>query len=301
MPEIPNNSSTPGPTVVIDPARPSSPSVAPVKVPEFLASKLSQQDFDALPESARAILVDRARDVQEDYRQKTTELAQTRKQLDGLLSIQQQLDEDPKLADHLRDAIKTYQDGRRGASGDAQDDWARLKSDADAEGLKILEAIDKRFSHSPIMAKLDELGRQLNQVVTGTQTSRRMQVEQELSALPPELKRMASEHKEALMRLGVALPQKSARELLGLHAINTGLTGSYEDAVVAERTRKSTEAVEQAKTLGGFPSTAGAPETLPVTKDDWQESRDPKFGPTLKIANVVSRAFQEVRRHMPGG
>lgn len=299
MSEIPNSPLTTGPTMVVDPARPSNPA-APAKVPEFLASKLSQQDFDALPESARSILVERARDVQEDYRQKTTELATTRKSLDGLLSIQKQLEADPKLADHLEKTIKDYQTGKRGNGEASQDDWEQLKSEADRDGLKILEAIEKRFSHSPVMAKLDALGQQLSQVVSGTQTSRRAQVEQELISLSPEFKSLVNEHKDAVIRLGVSLPQKSARELLGLHALNSGLTSAFEDAVFAERTRKSTESVEQAKTLGGFPSNAGAPETPATTKDDWQESRDPRFGPQLKIGNVVSRVFGEVRRHLPG-
>ena len=298
-PTTPNHSSTVGPTVVVDPARPSNPS-GPVKVPEFLASKLSQQEFEALPESARSILVERARDVQEDYRQKTTELATTRKRLDGLLSIQQQLEEDPKLADHLSQSIKDYQTGKRVTGSSATDDWEQLKADADRDGLKILEAIEKRFSHSPVMTKLDELSKQLGLVVSGTQVSRRAQVEQELTQLPPELKAIATEHKEAVIRLGLSLPQKSARELLGLHALHTGLTAAYEDAVVADRTRQTTDRVEQAKTLGGFPSSAGAPETAVTTKDDWQESRDPRFGPQLKVGNLVSRVFGEVRRHLPG-
>lgn len=300
MPEVPNSPSTAGPTVVIDPARPSTPTRAG-HVPEFLASKMSQQEFDALPESARSVLVDRARDVQETFRQKTTELAQTRKSLDGLLSIQQQLDADPQLAKHLTQSITDYQAGKRGGSGAAKDDWEQLKEDADKEGLKILEAIERRFSHSPVLAKLEALGQQLSQVVSGTQTSRRVQLEQELAGLPKELQALASEHKDAVIRLGLSMPQKSVREVLGIHAFHTGLRSAFEDAVVAERTRVSTDSVEQAKTLGGFPSTAGAPETPATTKDDWQDSRDPRFGPQLKIGNVVARAFGEVRKHLPGG
>ncbi len=53
MPETPNSPSVASPAVVVDPARPSNPATPAPKVPEFLASKLSQQDFEALPESAR--------------------------------------------------------------------------------------------------------------------------------------------------------------------------------------------------------------------------------------------------------
>jgi len=297
MPEMPNNSSTVGPTVVVDPARPSSPSGTQVKVPEFLASKLSQQDFAPLPESARTILVDRARDVQEDYRQKTTALAQTRSKLDGLLSIQQQLESDPKLADHLAKSIKDYQAGHK-SGAEAADDWTALKAEADRDGLKVLEAIEKRFSHSPVMEKLEALSKQLSAVVNTTQTSRQAQMEQELAHLSPEFKTLATEHRDAILRLGAqpGMQQKSARDLVRILAPGD----AYEDAVFAERTRKSTDTVEQAKTQGGFPSVAGAPETPMTTKDDWQESRDPRFGPSMKIGNVVSRVFGEVRKHLPG-
>ena len=65
MPDAANpNSPSVGPTVVVDPLRPTNPGngTGAIKVPEFLASKMTQQDFEALPESARSILVERARD-----------------------------------------------------------------------------------------------------------------------------------------------------------------------------------------------------------------------------------------------
>lgn len=301
MPEVPNSPSVAGQTIVVDPARPTSPAASTLKVPEFLSSKMSQEEFAALPESAQRTLSERARDVQEDYRQKTTALATQRQQLEGLLSIQQQLEADPKLADHLEQAIKSYKSGKR-SDGQVKDDWEQLKEESDAEGRKLMETFDRRFSHSPIMEKLEALSQQLSQVVAGTQTSRRGQLEQELASIAPEFKALSSEHRDAVIRLGLqpSMTQKSARDLLGIHASYAGVRDSYEDAVFAERTRKSTEQVEQARQLGGFPSVAGAPETPATTKDDWQESRDPRFGPSLKLGNVISRVFGEVRRHLPG-
>lgn len=299
----PNSPSIAGQTIVVDPARPTgapsaTPSGATLRVPEFLSSKMSQEEFAALPESAQRTLSERARDVQEDYRHKTTELATQRRQLDGLLSIQQQLDDDPKLADHLTKAIKTYKSGKS-SDGQLKDEWEQLKEEADKDGLKILDAIDRRFSHSPVMEKLDALSQQLSQVVAGTQTSRRGQLEQELAGISPEFKSLSAEHRDAVIRLGLqpSMVQKSARDLL----LYVAPREAYEDASFAERTRKSTQDVEQARQLGGFPSVAGAPETPATTKDDWQDSRDPRFGPSLKVGNVISRVFGEVRRHMPGG
>ena len=298
----PNSPSVAGPTIVVDPARPTAggPSVTPSagKVPEFIADKMTQQEFDALPESARTVLVEKAKSVQLDHQAKTTALAQQRQQLSGLFSIQEQLEADPKLADHLAQSIKDYKAGRRGNGQAVTDDWEQLKEEADKDGLKVLQAIERRFSHSPVLEKLEALSLQLSQVVSGTQTSRRGQLEQELAVISPEFKALATEHKDAVIRLGLqpSMVQKSARDLIR----HLALGATYEDAVFAERTRKSTEEVERAKTQGGFPSIAGAPETPVVTKDDFQESRDPRFGPQMKIGNVISRVFGEVRRHLPG-
>ncbi len=300
---IANDPTVTGPTVV-DPARPSGGTPSPkVNVPEFLASKMSQQEFDALPESARSVLVERVRDVQEDYRQKTTALAADRKALQGLHAIQEQLDADPKLATHLAQSIQDYKAGKRGSASDLKDDWDALKGEADAEGLKVLQAIEKRFSHSPVMEKLEALSHQLNQVVSGTQLSRQTILEQELASLPQEFKSLATEHRAAVLGLGKqpSFANKSARELLGLHAMHSGQREAYEDASFAERTRKSTEEVQRARELGGFPSLAGAPETPAVGDQDWQESRDPRFGKSLKLGNVISRVFGEVKRHLPAG
>jgi len=301
-PATPNNASVAGPAIVVDPARPSVV-VSGAKVPEFLADKVTQEDFAALPESARNILVEKAKSVQEDYRQKTTALASQRKSVEGLLSIQEQLEADPKLADHLSQSIKDYKAGKRGSAADLKDDWEQLKGEADADGLKVLNAIERRFSHSPVMEKLDALSQQLSQVVSGTQLSRQTTLDQELAALPQEFKTLATEHRTAVLNLGKqsSFANKSARELLGLHAMHIGQREAYEDASFAERTRKSTEEVQRARELGGFPSIAGAPETPVVGEQDWQESRDPRFGKSLKVGNVISRVFGEVKRHLPMG
>ena len=304
MPDKPITPSEGGPAVVSDPMRPtgskpSGPSTSgDLKVPEFLAGKMSQEEFASLPESARTVLVERSRMVQEDYRKKTTDLAEQRKTLDPLLKIQEQLTADPKMAEHLDKALADYKAGRVSRQ-ELQDEWEQLKEEADTGGLRVLKAIEKRFGDSNVVQELKALRDLVGQLVVGNQTSRRSQLDVEMAKLPMAFKPLAEEHREKLIALGLkpSFAQDSVRDLL----MRVAPREAYESAYFQHRNTESEQESNRIRELAGFPSVAGAPETPVVLPEDIVKSRDPRYGDGVRLSNIISRVFGEAKRRLPSG
>ena len=305
MPEIqPITPADGGPAIVSDPTRPAvvkpsvSPSTGDVKLPEFLTGKMTQEEFVGLPETARTVLVERARMVQEDYRDKTTKLAEQRKVLEPLLAIKGLMDADPKLAAHLDKSLEDYKAGKV-TKQDLKDDWDTLRAESDSEGLRVLDAIEKRFGSSGIATELKELKQMVSQLVTGNQTSRRSQLEVEIGKLPESFKTLATEHQDKLLRLGMTptFAQDSARDLL----MRVAPRAAYEEAFLKSKTAESQVETERVRELAGFPSVAGAPETPVLADGDVIKSADPRYGNKIRFSNLIERVLGEAKRHLPTG
>lgn len=292
-----------GPAVVHDPARPTLSPSPTLERPEFLASKVTEEEWRTWPESAQKTMIERAKDLQADYTKKTTELAQQRKTLEsqqqslkGLWAIKEQLDADPKLAEHLDKSLADYKSGKL-SKQDLKDDWDSLKAEADQDGLRVLRAIEKKFGSDGVAAELKELRSLVSTLVSGTQQSRRSQLEAEIRQLPPAYKSLAEEHQEKLLRLGMtpSFAQDSALDLL----IRVAPRSAYEEAFLKVRSADQDAQTKRAQELGGFPSLAGAPETPTLNPEDIIESRDPRHGKGVRFSNVISRVLGEVKRSLP--
>lgn len=294
------NDPAPGPTVVTPAsgAAPTHPAAGESpKVPEMLAGKMSQEEFASLPESARTILVDRAKQLQADYTKKTTDLAVSRKQVEGLQALQDQLDADPKLAKHLDQAMADYKAGKL-SKAELTDEWEQLKEEADESGRKVLAAIEKKFSASEIVGKLEKLEGMLTQVVSTSQTSRKRQLDAELAQLPAAFKPLAEEQKDKLVRLGLTptFAQDSVRDLL----MRVAPREAYEAAYFQHRQTEAEHETQRVQELAGFPSVAGAPETPVLQEGERVKSRDPRFGDGIRFSSVITRLVNEAKRHLPG-
>lgn len=289
-----------GPSVVNPPAgTPSAhPSPGEAKLPEFLAGKMSQEEFASLPDSARAVLVAKVKDLQADYTRKTQELSESRKSLEGLAAIQEQMQADPKLAKHLDQALADYKSGKLNKQ-ELQDEWDQLKEEADPAGLKVLTAIEKKFGDSQVKEKLEKLDGMLAQLISSQQGARKTQLEAEFSKLPAAFKSLAEEHRDTLVRLGMrpSFHQVSLRDLLPRVIPRE----SYENAFLQQKAAESQAETQRVQELAGFPSVAGTPETPVLTETDRIKSRDPRFGDGIRFNQVINRLVNEAKRHLPGG
>lgn len=276
--------------------------VPTVDVPEYLSGVVAPDEFATMSEKDRERIAGLGKRLHGDYTRKSQEVAELRR-------IQDQLNEDPELAQTLKKSMAEHAARKAGvlpaksnAAEAAKSRLDALLDEATPEQQRaftaLIGALDERYQSdlSEKTKKLTELESTVKSLLSDTQVSRREVMEKELSALPEGYKPLVEKHREALLKMGTHPTglRYSVKKLLQLVADPE----AYEQAVLAslpEQTKKSVEKVRQTAT--GKPATVVASPETPEAKR--LVSRDPRFkkGP-VDVHSVLGDVFATVKRGM---
>src|SRR3990167_1804096 len=279
-----------------------TPPAPTVEVPEYLSGVVSPDEFATMSEKDRERLSGLGKRLHGDYTRKSQEVAELRR-------IQEQLDEDPELAQALKRSMAEHQARKAGvpiAKSNAADSVKSrldtLLDDATPEQKQaftaLIGALDERYQSdlSEKTKKLTELETTVKSLLSDTQSSRREVMEKELTALPEGYKSLVEKHRETLLKMGTHPSglRYSVKKLLQLVAD----PDAYEQAVLAslpEQTKKSVEKARQTAT--GKPATAvSSPETSEARR---LVSRDPRFKKgSVDVPGVLQDIFGTIKRGM---